>query len=723
MGRRLPTALAALAFALLSAAVLWVAAGPILTDDLWWHLAMGEFYATHGPFATGDPLLHTAHAHAPIPHEWLFGVLVHVVERGFSLPGLRAVHALLVLGILGLALALFRRQSAAWAEALVAASVFLALSWFRLFQLRPDLVSIPATLLLFWLLVEPETPVSRRRLAAAVALLVVWANLHSLFALAFPLLGAALGGMLVRAALARRRGEPEGARLESRRAGRLAAALGIGLVASGANPRGFSQHLTFFTSSTGSAIWRVFDEWTPFDPLSPVYVQGVSPLSWALTNLVLLAFVGIAAFGGWRLLRSGNAREVWRFDPVLAALGLASLAALLVSIRFLWMTIFPLLFVLRVANGTVAGSPRRASKLAWSAAVASVFLLALWPRWSQFPLVASNLPLSGRAWLGQPYVPWKYHAVGVRFLRETGFRGNLFNPYEMGGFLAYWLGPDVRTFIDGRTEHYPPQVFEDALRIASRRGREPGQRLTDLLESRGVDLFFGVGFPSPDTRPGAHCTTEHLAGAPGWILVSRSVHHALYLRVNPRNRDNLQRIASWYAAQGVPFDSRRGLDPVRVIRERPAWAAANEMLPGPDAERGGAGPATRFASVDALARIHALLGSFDAQLALEREALALRPDAKDPRRRLVYALLRTGAPERALTEVRRLRARDPADPLSAAAERSVRRFLEATRRTRRSPRLDALPPEVFADLFPLLSRGDAAWLRTHFYHTRLDAGL
>ena len=61
--------------------LLLLAAGPILTDDLWWHLAMGRAYAAGGPWLAADPLLHTAHASGPVQHEWLFGVLAHGIEQ------------------------------------------------------------------------------------------------------------------------------------------------------------------------------------------------------------------------------------------------------------------------------------------------------------------------------------------------------------------------------------------------------------------------------------------------------------------------------------------------------------------------------------------------------------------------------------------------------------------------------------------------------------------
>ena len=49
------------ALAWMAGLLLYLCGGTLDTSDLWWHLKMGEAYATQGPWPAGDPLLHTAH--------------------------------------------------------------------------------------------------------------------------------------------------------------------------------------------------------------------------------------------------------------------------------------------------------------------------------------------------------------------------------------------------------------------------------------------------------------------------------------------------------------------------------------------------------------------------------------------------------------------------------------------------------------------------------------
>ena len=107
----IPIVVAALSLAFLVALVGVLAAGPLRTNDAWFHLKMGEIYATQGPWPDADPVLHTAHEDAPVQHEWLFGVALHVIECAAGFHGLRAAHLLAVLAILGLAYSLFRSES------------------------------------------------------------------------------------------------------------------------------------------------------------------------------------------------------------------------------------------------------------------------------------------------------------------------------------------------------------------------------------------------------------------------------------------------------------------------------------------------------------------------------------------------------------------------------------------------------------------------------------
>jgi len=640
-------AIALAALVAVAACVTYVAGGPISTDDAWWHLALGETYASEGPWPARDPLLHTAHADAPVQHEWLFDVALHAWKRGLGLQGLRVLHVALVWGIVALVLSALRRETSCLAMAAAGACVFLALAWPRLVQLRPDLVSMIGVLLLYRWALGPRWGPDRAAMVASVVLLLVWANLHSLFAVGLVMIASAAAAAWLELGLIRlgeRDADP--ARLSARRlrARRLSLLLCAGFAATLANPRGIAQHLTYFRSSADHAIWRIRDEWLAFDPFSFAHYRGeISRLQWLLTDALIAGFLialGVAAWQLWRGRRRLS-EVLEKLDPAKLAWALACVVALLVSIRFLWLGLFPLLVAQRARSALAQerGVSESASRFR-AAALALVIAVAL-PFSPKFQAFAAGIPRQPEAYFRQQAFHRKYHGSGVAFLEQTGFEGKLFNAYSMGGYLGYWLAPRAQTFIDGRTEHYAAKVVDDYAAI-NQGGRGSERSHLELLDDYGIDAFFGVGLPVD----GELYTSSLLEGEEGWILVQRKPAHAIYLRDLPRNQAALARIAAYYQAQGVPFDPAKGLDLGGVLRARPDWAAARKIVPPSYSalvrqSRSGSA-AERAAALDILGELYAVLGLYDEQLESERALLALSPESQRAAERLAWGLLRLG---------------------------------------------------------------------------------
>ncbi|MGI9592077.1 MAG: hypothetical protein ACR2P8_11965, partial [Myxococcota bacterium] len=359
-------------------AMLWLTGRPIATDDLWWHLALGEAYAEHGLALAEDPLFHTAPDQPTVPHEWLFQVAVHGLHRGLGFQGLRVVHVLLVAGILVWSFALFRRAAESVAAAALASAVLIALSWYRLFQFRPELLSLLAILALYALVLARDEPPGRARLAAALGLLVVWVNAHSVFAVGLALLFAAALGVALEAALAQ---VTPGAQDPARRLRlrRLALLLVLGALATALNPRGFAQHATFFTESASGDIWLLRDDFLSWNPFRPVRNNAALRFySWLVADGLLLVFLATAASGALRWLRERSPAALRALDVPHLALAAAGLAAMLVAARFHWLALFPLLYLLRALR-LRASEPTRAA-WAWICAGTCVVVSLSFPR-------------------------------------------------------------------------------------------------------------------------------------------------------------------------------------------------------------------------------------------------------------------------------------------------------------------------------------------------------
>lgn len=290
-------------------------------------------------------------------------------------------------------------------------------------------------------------------------------------------------------------------------------------------------------------------------------------------------------------------------------------------------------------------------------------------------MISASMP---RSWsrYAEPYVADRYNGHAVWLLEDTGLEGNLFNEYYQGGFLGFWLAPGLRTFVNGSL-NVPPEALETHGAIRRHRGLAPGESLLELLDRNGVDVFMGTRLPQlpKPNRPGSS-TTAHLENTPGWIPVFRNLKSALYLRVNEKNRANLERVTAYYARAGVPFDPSRGFEPERVIREARDWAIGHGLVPASlatfEAARWRPDPATRRTAVNRLASLYAALGSYERALQLDEALLRAQPNAWEARRRQVWSLLRLGRTEDAVDASRALARAPPSDRLAHAIARSAR---------------------------------------------------
>jgi tetratricopeptide (TPR) repeat protein len=639
---------------------------PLATDDLWWHLKLGEAYAQDGPWLPEDPLYHTTQNQPTVPHEWLFQVAVHGIERWTGLHGLRVAHVLLVVAILAWAFRIFRRAGGALAPAALPTIVFAELSWYRLFQFRPDLTTLVALLAFYVLLLEPgpaARPPSWKRVGVALGVLVLWANTHSLFAIGLALLFAALLGIALHTGLmrglVRPRQEADGQALLARR---LGGALLLGLIVTLANPRGFEQHLTFFVESASGDIWHLQDDFLPWNPFRPAAGnRALVPLCWLLADALLLAFALAAGAGFVRVLRERSAEALRDLDCVHLGLGAASIVAMLTAVRFHWMALFPLLYVLRAARRRTQGHARLAHGLAWGAAGLSLVLALALPGGLRLASYAQEVAVERDGYWRSPYLDQRYGGAGMRFLRDAGLQGRLFHPFNLGGFLGYWLAPDLRIFIDGRMDHYPGEVLDDYLKLRNASQRGAPRLLQDLLDKWEIDVFFGTSFP--EARYADRHSIAHLRRLPGWVLVFASEQHSVYLRKTSRNQRNFERVKAYYVQRRLHFSVNGGLDVSQTIRRRPGWSKRQGLIPehfkalqerseSPD-------PDVRLTALQQLGWLYWQIGAFEDGVAVERKLLALRPEAKEPRRRLADGLLLLGRPAEALEVARELQQEDP----------------------------------------------------------------
>ena len=405
--------------------------------DAWWHLASGRYIAETHRLPVPDPFAYTtagardaysgeaATRHSYLTHEWLAQLVMYGFEAAGGMGAVVFWKALLLALMCGAVgwTAARRTGSLLWG---VAAALGAAALGIEFAHDRPSILSYVFTALFIAICDR------RRRLWLLPVLALVWANCHGGFFLGCLVAGAYTAEALVRRAPDKRRW--------------LAASLAT-IVVSGANPNGYGALGAVFRYRQ-SPFQATLIEW------APASLWG-SPYAFDL----LLYAAGLAMVLSWRRVRPAD----WLLMVAFTAAALTAfrnemlvgvLAPVLIAEYFPWKRALPRMARYAAAAGLAAG-------LAWGAGTGRFFQL--------------------RA------AEWRFPVGAVRFLREHGMRGPLFNTYEYGGYLIWQRVP---VFIDGRA--LSEQVFQDYRVILGSPPGDPARGQT--LDRYGVTAILANGF-------------------------------------------------------------------------------------------------------------------------------------------------------------------------------------------------------------------------------------
>ena len=459
-----------LVFAALYAA--FAATGPrMLGDpDSHWHVAVGRAVWANGSVPWTDAYSHTFAGAPWIAKEWLSQLLLFAAHAAAGWAG----TVILAAAAAALAFALLFR----WLAARLRIEAALALTGLSVVFCAPHILARPlvfAFLTLFgWmrLLVDAVEEDGRTPPWPALLVLVLWANLHGSFTIAYPLAAFLAAEAVVRTGPGLR------AAVAARWAGFLALAVAAGCV----SPYGIHALLVTVTIFGSGESLPFVQEWQPLS----LDTVGVGALASAALAAGLLA-------ADWR-------RNLFRL------LALAMVTAMTVRhARFLdvYAFVVPLLAAGPLARRLRAlhPGPRPSEGPARWPALAPIIIVA-----TAFVLIRPPQPSAA-------VTP----AAALEAARRLALSGPVYNDYDFGGFL---MAEGVPTFIDGRTDQLFLGGFISSLYRAVR--APDGADFMALLARRGVRWAM--------VRPGS-AESRHLDRAPGWSRLHADPTAVLYGRL------------------------------------------------------------------------------------------------------------------------------------------------------------------------------------------------
>ena len=498
-------------------------------EDLGRHLLLGRVILETGRVPDTNLLTYTWPGHPFVNHHWLSEVVLYLLHGAAGLNGLIVLKALLMAGVLGLALRTVSpgRLSARYGLAAVLAAVVLG---FRA-HIRPELFTFLGVALYGWGFerLRRRCP-GRARLPTALLLLAYggfWANAHIYFVFGLGMAGAFF---LERWAARRAWPWPEAAG--------LAALVGISLW----NPNGWRGLLYPFGIFAHYGV-SITENASPLE----LWQTVLNPMLIALPILSVLALAALAAV----IRRTGrDGPEPWR-----AANYLILLAAALAAWRMARSA--PLL---ALAALPVVGewARRRAAPAPWRAAgVALTAALGLW--------LAVGVIGGGYARrFPSPIAPTPFgldteeRYMALRKLREDGLPGRVFSDYNIGSLVEYNIYPEPG-YVDNRPEAFPVSFWNDEyLPVLSL-----GEEWERVRRERGIQT---VAVSLPGVSDGY---VRAMMSRPEWRLVHLDFLFAVWVLATEDNEPFMNR--HLFTLRRLEDYAARIASAVRALPARPAW--------------------------------------------------------------------------------------------------------------------------------------------------------
>ncbi|HBG72424.1 MAG TPA: hypothetical protein DDX05_02080 [Deltaproteobacteria bacterium] len=491
--------------------------------------------------------------------EWGFQAVLYLV---YAATGEYGVSFLVWAVVLGIFLFLYRAIVLRGAHPIVAVLAIFAFSGFLRIRIqpRPEIFTYLFTAMTIYLLSEYYFGSRKKLIYLFPPMILVWANSHPTYLMAFALCGAFFADALVRAAW---RKEFQWPLLRAWIVPPLATGL-AGLVLCGLNPHGYGWllaplHMISRGAGTGAGnILLSISELTPvkgtgffvYYKAAAVFAAvslclGVAGRRVYLLDLFLFA---IAFKGAW-----DSARAVSMMGLFLSPGASLHLTGFL-SAAAGWFS----------ANATRKGDPSkrparqkgkkgphpavpprfgesRPSVAVGYAAVVGVVILAL------VSFGGTTLAFSfSQLEYGVGITEHKFSFKAAEFLRRNPVQGKMFNFFDIGGFLDWQLYPGAMTFLDGRT--YNQQVFMEHQAVT---GGGPGWER--VIDKYGITYFV---LKTMDSSGMILPIVPILANDPNWALVFSDGLFVVFVRKTPE-------LAGYVQAHEMP----KGILPRHIIEE------------------------------------------------------------------------------------------------------------------------------------------------------------
>jgi len=559
--------------------------------DLWLHIAMGRFIMLHHYVPDIDIFSNSIAGTPWVNHEWLFQILVYNIFNVWGPDGLLRMQTVIVTVTMLLLLFLGYNREKQLTTGFVLCLVYLVFQ--QRFTLRPDLYSLLFFVLYIYIL---ALHIDKRWAAPFLLIIqIIWSNMHGFFFFGplFVMIGLTAEWIKRHVKLPYKWNKS--GRLDDDEYRRLRRIFIFVTLACLVNPlflKGALYPISIFFSISGDS--NVFFK----------YIQELQPpITWeSLLNInrflyfKVLIFLSFASFVFNRRNIDISALFFW------VVFLLFSLKAVRNCTFFAFAAYLVIVTnMISVRYGDIVPLQFTRKKFEHLTIIIGKILFLLW-------IVQYATSVSGKSYYDFDKYELKsefggvsqrtYPNKAVDFLISNHITGNFFNDFNSGAYLLGRTYPDIRVFIDGRTEVYGSEFF-----IRYKKMWDQGDK--DLLEE--VILKFNL------TGALLNSTRQHIPAKvlkyfynhEDWTMVYFDYDGVIFLRDISDNQENINKwkinLEDWkarahdilqmgdinvrpyqnyyraYTLESLDFDKAALAELLAALKVNPTYAGAYEL--------------------------------------------------------------------------------------------------------------------------------------------------
>lgn len=440
-----------------------------------------------------------------INHHWLSGVLFYILLNVIGWSGLIIFKDLILLATFIILFALAKRKSNFWLPVIFSIPTIIIIA--DRGNLRPEMFSYLFIALFLYILDIADEKPNTKKIYWLIPLQILWVNLHLFFIIGPALVGGFLIGKLF---------SSETTKSIKKKISIVFVTVSFACLV---NPNILAGALYPLRILHGYGM-EVTENHSPF------YFFRIYPFWEELALIILFAsiFILMISFVFSFRKKSGQTQSMLLFY-FLAASGSAVVS--LFVVRF--SAAFAMIFLPAICMNLYPYVRR------WGLAAGDLpeYLKRILPAAGAFIIIASLAGLSFWAFRQNDYPGiglTKHSSEAGNFYIENGLKGPIFNDFNVGSYLVYYLYPKEREFVDNRPEAFSEDFFKNTY-LPITTGEEKWQK---ALEKFNFNTIF---FYRYDSGFGINQFFYDRMTDPEWALVYADGEAVIFVRNNPSNQD------------------------------------------------------------------------------------------------------------------------------------------------------------------------------------------